>query len=404
MAYPTTSDYIFNEGLDPTGIFTAPQTTALLSMIRLAMPNAYRGNVINATTTPATSGQPTGYPAGWYEWQKRCLWYNPGTGHLYGYRTGLGWDTIKLTAGAITTDEIANKAVTVQKINPGSSLWILRTNTAATAAEWAPLSTVLGSQTVNISSLIASLSPNSYYLRCDGSTKTWATLAGTDVVNSLALKQIPVNRLAVGTDPRMVLRTNATLSSAEWIAPTDIFVDGELNINKLSHSIGKANTFIKVNAAGNAIEYGTLGDGLIYNGALRVTCPILKAVSGTVTSPGGLSIEESGELSLPSSSGNSVNFTFTGTPMRFEAYLKCTTSDASTSGYVVGDVVSFDSFTSQTDGSSAPIGAVYSTGSAVSFISSVASSSYCTTHKTSGARVAITHDHWRLILKAVVLS
>ena len=76
-----TTDYQFEPGNDLSafGVYS----TALLQLVQLATPNAYHGGLIYSETTPAVTGQPTGYPTDWYSWHKRCVWVKPSTGAMY---------------------------------------------------------------------------------------------------------------------------------------------------------------------------------------------------------------------------------------------------------------------------------------------------------------------------------
>lgn len=117
MAYPTAEHYIFNEGLDPTGVWGA-QASPLLETTRLAVPNSYRGMVIFSATAPAVTGQPSGYPANWYAWQKRCLWINTSNAKTYRYIETVGWVNVANSPddGQLSPNVFGNGTIPIVKL------------------------------------------------------------------------------------------------------------------------------------------------------------------------------------------------------------------------------------------------------------------------------------------------
>ena len=378
MPYPTTTDFVFTEGLDPTAVFTTPEATALLSFLRLATPNAYRGNVINATSTPATTGQPTGYPTDWYSWQKRCLWYEPTSGTLFGYVTGLGWTAVTVVDGSITTAKLADGSVTVAKIAPGTSLQLFRTNVGGTAVESVALSAILTAGVVPI----ASISPTGAgalngFMRSNGTTNYWGALSAYDINVALAIGSFAIDKLTIGT-ARQILRTNAAASSTEYVAPTSIFDDGELPITKLSPATGNANKMVAVNSAGTALEFR----------AAPSVPTIAKYVSGSLTVPAAAAV-------------TTATHGMASTPEFWSASFACTTINQ---GYAVGDVVDHKAVSGENAGTQYQ--AYTATVSATTF-SLVGVAGFATInipHKTTGVVGTFTPASWALIYRGQITS
>lgn len=252
MAYPTPEDFVFVEGADPTSLFTGPQATLLLSFLRLTTPNSYRGNVINTTVTPATAGEPSGYPTDWYEWQQRCLWYNPATGELFGYRTGLGWESPTVGDESVTTAKIADGAVTMIKIDPGANLQIIRTNSGG-VVEWANLSNILTAGTVPIAAVVTGTG----FFRSNGVTNSWGALTAFDINAAIPTGGFAYTKLNQGTS-RQLLQMRTDAAAWQVVNPADAFVDGELALTFISPGTGNANKAAVVNAAGTAFEFRAL--------------------------------------------------------------------------------------------------------------------------------------------------
>jgi hypothetical protein len=379
MPYPTTTDYVFTEGLDPTSIFTAPEATALLSFLRVATPNDYYGMVIHTTTTPATSGQPSGYPTDWYAWNKRNLWHNPTTNELFGYKTGFGFEPIALADGSVDTDALADDAVTVDKVAPGAALQLLRTNTGGTAVEWAGLSSILtaGSVPVSAVSPTGASAINSFF-RSNGTSNYWGPLTVFDINLAIPTGGLAITKLNQGT-ARQVLRMRTDAAYAEWIAPTGLFDDNELPLTKLSPGSGNANKAAYVNAAGTALEFRTPPSA--------PTIAQFTSTSLTVPATGATTTAAHGLASRPTVWG---------------AYFVCTTGEA---GYSIGDEVAAN----EVDGVGAggDHGRGYTASVSATTFSLVSTTGWASVqigHKTTGAFTTFTPANWALVFRGQIIT
>lgn len=326
MAYPTPTDYEFDEGLDPTSVFSAPEATALLSFLRLALPNSYRGTVIVSTTTPATSGEPTGYPTDWYAWQKRCLWANPDTGELFVYVTGLGWQPITLVDGSVTTDKLADGAVTVAKIDPGNALQILRTDLAGTAVEWVDLTSVIDNDSVAPNKLqaVSGAAPAGYYVLLStpsGGSVSWTIINATLLYNALVSGDqgtLDPQVLEGGNVGDVVGRLDT--DDVDFGPLTAFLQDNSVLLQKLSISGGTASQQVRINGAGTAFEFFT-----------PPTTPTSPNISRFVSAAAAL---PSAASAITTAHGLGV------APTMCQVWLVNTTTEA---GYAVGDRVNADS-------------------------------------------------------------
>lgn len=379
MPYPTTTDYIFTEGLDPSAVFTSPEATALLSFLRLALPNDYRGMVIVSTTTPATSGQPTGYPTDWYAWQQRCIWFDPSTGNLFGYVTGLGWQPITPAAGSIGTDELANAAVTAAKIAPSTALYLLRTNAAGTATEWVALSSVLSNGSVPLSAISPTGASSTLgFLRSNGTTNFWGALTAFDINLAIPTGGLGVNKLNQGA-ARYILRMRTDAAYAEWITPTGIFDAGEIPITLLSPGSGNANKAAVVNATGTAFEYRAL------------------PVAPTVT------VRTSVAAALPGVGASIVYpHTLATIPTTFAAYFVCITTN---NNYAVGDYILHSEVTTGGSNDERPaFGLTADTTNLTLVQANITPTQRNFLNKTLGTTATFNPAEWNVIFKATLLA
>lgn len=379
MPYPTTTDYIFEEGLDPSAVFTSPEATALLSFLRLAIPNDYRGMVIVSTTTPATSGQPSGYPTDWYEWQQRCIWFDPSNGNLFGYVTGLGWQPITPAAGSIGTDELANAAVTAAKLAPNTALYLLRTNAAGTAVEWVALSSVLSNGSIALSSLSPTGASSTLgFLRSNGTTNYWGALTAFDINLAIPTGGLGVNKLNQGA-ARNVLRMRTDAAYAEWIAPTAIFDANEIPITQLSPGSGNANKAAVVNALGTGFEYRAL------------------PAAPTVT------VRTSTAAAVPGVGATLVYaHTLAAVPTLFEAYFVCVTPN---NNYVAGDYIHYTSVTTGGGNDERPAFGLTADATNLTLVqANIAPTQRNFLNKTTGVSATFTDAEWNVVFKATLLA
>jgi len=378
MPYPTPEDYVFDEGLDPTAAFSAPEATALLSFLRVAVPDSYRGMTISSETTPATSGQPSGYATDWYEWQKRCLWINPATGKTYVYVTGLGWQSPTLEDGVVDTANLADGAVTVAKIAPSTATYILRTNGAGTAVEFAALSTILSAGSVPLSALsVTGGSTTNKFLTTNGTSNSWGPLSATDVNNACAGGGLGIDCLDFST-ARYVLRTNSGATATEYVAPTAIFNDGELPLTKISPGSGNANKIAYVNTAGTAMEFRT--------------APSVPSVAQYT----------SASLSIPAA-GATVTAThgMASRPVMWSAEFVCTTTDA---GYAVGDAVDHRAVFGESSGIQYAAYAATVNATQFSIVGATGFATINISNKSTGAYAVFTPANWALVFKGQIIT
>jgi len=174
---PTAEEQVFVGGADLTPTFGA--NAALIEQaIELATTTSYRGLVIYSNTTPATSGEPAGYPAGWYEWHKRCLWLKPATGEVFQWN-GTTWAlcVAKPGANSIVGSMVASATLEISKLKPdaGSSLKLIRVNLGETAFEYIATADAFSANSIPISKLDGT-SAGSYVLTRAAGSKSWTLL------------------------------------------------------------------------------------------------------------------------------------------------------------------------------------------------------------------------------------
>lgn len=204
-----TTDYTFDPGLDPTSVW-GPYASMLLQYLQLATPNGYRGMVIVSPTTPATTGQPSGYPTNWYAWQQRCLWLNTTDGFLYAFNTGTStWKqvTALIPANSITTAMIQNGQVTPGKfsttgVNNGD-VWQF------TAGAWGNVNiiTAIGTGALPLAALLAGTTGQIPQTNSSGQV-VWFTPTASWILSFLTAGSIPIADLTKGS-ALQVLRTQA---------------------------------------------------------------------------------------------------------------------------------------------------------------------------------------------------
>ena len=181
-------DYVMDPGVDPTSTFGGYAPT-LNQMVSLETPNSYRGMTIYSTTTPAVTGQPTGYPTNWYAWNKRNLWINPTTGEISVYTTLGGWTTPGFALGTIDGAALADYTVDISKLDPGTShaLQIIRVKASGTEFEFIDPATLYAPGTFNIS--VITPGADGTMAVSSGGTTQWVnatTYIGTAIAPTIA--------------------------------------------------------------------------------------------------------------------------------------------------------------------------------------------------------------------------
>ncbi len=256
----TPQEYILDEGLDPTAVFGG-YASIILESIRLAKPNSYRGMVIYAAAEPTVINEPIGYPAGWYEWQKRCVWTQPATGKLHAYKTGVGWLNVanQIDAGTIVNSMIAAGTITSDKlsISGGAALRILRINAANTAVEWASPSSVFGTGAIEPSALVPGNASYNYYLASNGGAVSWQLMDSGTLISLFSASEFPVNFLTHGT-ANQVLSMNSAGTAVEWAAVAGKIAAKSVDIAKLNPASGNNSKYLRVNSAGTDFELATI--------------------------------------------------------------------------------------------------------------------------------------------------
>lgn len=380
MPYPNTQHYIFDEGLDPTAVFGGYAST-ILEAIRLAKPNAYRGNVIYNTSTPAVTGEPTGYPTNWYEWHKRCLWIHPTTGKAYAYRTGLGWENVanKIDAGAVVGSMIAAGTITLDKLSiaGGAALRLLRINAANTGAEWADIGAIVGAGSLNVNSLIGAGAGN-YYLKSVGGVVSWDLFDSATIISLFGANEFPVNNLAHGAADQ-VLAMNSAGNAVSWASVVSKIADKALTIAKLSPGTGNSLKVVRVDSTGAQLEFATLTVPTVPN-IQRVTDDIaaLPAAGAVTADP----------------------HTLSAIPTTVEMYLVCVTPELD---YVANDVVSLSAVegVNGANGDNAEAFSYYFDATNVYVQCQAAITSLELPHKTTRVMTAITPANWKIRYTAV---
>lgn len=211
MPYPTTTDYTFDEGIDPTSTWGV-YASVLLQLIRQAKPNSYRGSIIYSDTTPTVTGD--------YEWHKRCLWIKttaPNAWHVFAYDNDLAsWVDVSagIGAGAINDEaQIADNTIPLSKLKISAiTRSLLQVNASGNALEAKMLDRVLYDGFMPIDYTFG----YDLYIVRDGSSQR-AIWRGIDP-SRFNFASIPVSKLipgAVGTSPVV-----NSAGAVEWQVPT----------------------------------------------------------------------------------------------------------------------------------------------------------------------------------------
>lgn len=253
MGYPVLEDYVFEVGADPTSVFPTDEATLLLSFGRLMTTNEYHGIVIHSEDTPTTSGQPAGYPADWYAWNKRNLWHKPSTNEVFGYHTGLGWEPLPVGDATIGTDQIIDGSITPEKLAvTGSAGQIFQINPTATAWTLVDASQIFLPGTITLDKIFPGLG----FVYSDGVSVFYQTLNPTLINDALGDGNLVWTTIAVG-DPLQVLRTNPAGTLTEWVSVVDAVQNSSLPITKLSPGTANNSKVATVSADGLTVGWAT---------------------------------------------------------------------------------------------------------------------------------------------------
>lgn len=376
MPYPTPEDYTFESGIDPTSVFTTDQATCLLQLIRLAIANSYHGLVIHSTATPQTTGEPTGYPADWYAWNVRNLLHNPTTNELFGYKTGLGWESIPLGTNVVGTAQIIDGSITLAKwAVEGSPYQIPQINGTGTGWVLVDPSGLNPVGTIPIDRLVKTGGPG--YLHTDGTTIVYQLINAQDVNTAVQGGNLVHTAISVG-DALQVLRTNAAGTETEWVDSGSVPV-GSITIDKLAATGGTANQGIRLNGGGTAFQFYTI-PAVQSNVQVSSTPAALPASGSTATFAHALG-------SLPST---------------WEARFVCVTVN---NGYALGDYI--DYFTVCTGGSNNEQNAFVLVANATNLTLTQENGTFPNRSfisRDTGAIVSFNSAQWNLIFRATLLS
>lgn len=250
---PTAEEQVFTAGADLTPTLGSP--AALIEQaVELALPTSYRGLVIYSETTPATSGQPSGYPTGWYEWHKRCLWLKPSTGEIFRWN-GTTWALAIARPGANTigTSALIDNSVTIAKLNPagGEQYQILRIRADETAFEYIDAADLFGPNEIAISKLDGS-SVGLYVLTRNASSKAWTLFDSATILGLFGENEIPVNYLNRGSALQVPM-VNAAGTATTWASVLSGIADYTVPLTKISKTIADAGKWLRIQADGSVL-------------------------------------------------------------------------------------------------------------------------------------------------------
>lgn len=244
----------FTPGADLTPTFGA--NAALIEQaIELAIPNSYRGLIIYSETTPATTGQPSGYATNWYEWHKRCVWLKPSTGETFQFN-GTTWAlcVAKPGAGVITNAMIANGTIEFGKLSVvgGTALQILQVNNAGTAWAFVDLASAIAANSVAIAKLVGG-SAGLKVLTSSTGTNAWTAFDSATIISLFGSNEFPIDDLAHGSADQL-LAMNAGGTAVTWRAISALIADNSIPISKLTTVVGDANKYLKRDATGAIVS------------------------------------------------------------------------------------------------------------------------------------------------------
>ncbi len=376
---PTAEEQVFIGGADLTPTFGA--NAALIEQaIELATTTSYRGLVIYSDTTPTTSGEPSGYPTGWYGWHKRCLWLKPSTGEVFRWN-GTTWALAIAKPGSNTigTAALIDNSVTIAKLNPstGQQYQVIRVNAGETAFEYIDASDLFGNNEIDIAKISGS-SLGSYVLTRNATSKAWTAFDSATIINLFGANEFPIDSLARGSALQVPM-VNSGGTAITWTSVISGIADGALPIAKLAPVVADAGKYLRRNPTTGAVEAVTLV--IPTNTQPTVYTSALTAIGAT-------------DVTVPFTHG------LTTIPDLVEVYIVCATADA---GYAVGSRVKVSSVTSA-NGFNDDDSAIAFT---VAFDSVNVKVTECQgwtmyiADGTTGSRQNINRANWQLLVKAV---
>jgi hypothetical protein len=250
---PTAEEQVFTLGTDLTPTLGAG--VALIEQaIELATTTSYRGLVIYSDTTPATSGQPSGYPAGWYEWHKRCLWLKPSTGEVFQWNgTTWGLSVAKPGANTIVGSMIASATIPISKLLPdsGQSLKVIRVNLGESAFEYIAPADLFSANSIDISKL-SGTSSGTYVLTRAAGSKSWTLFDSATIIGLFGSNEFPIDSLARGSALQVPM-TNAGATAITWASVLSGIADYTIPLTKISKTIADAGKWLRIQADGSVL-------------------------------------------------------------------------------------------------------------------------------------------------------
>lgn len=376
---PTAEEQVFIGGADLTPTFGA--NAALIEQaIELATTTSYRGLVIYSETPPATSGEPSGYPTGWYEWHKRCLWLKPSTGETFRWN-GTTWapSVAKPGAGTIVGSMVASATLEVSKLKPdaGQSLKLIRVNLGESAFEYIAAADAFAANTLPISKLDGT-SAGSYVLTRSAGSKSWTTFDSATIIGLFGANEFPVNSLARGSALQVPM-VNAGGTAITWTSVLAGIADGALPLTKLEAVVADAGKYLRRNPTTGVVESVTLT--IPTNTQPTVYTSALTAVGAT---------------------GTTVSFThgLTAVPDIVDVYLVCRVADI---GYAPGARIKAGSITAANGFDDDDQGVAFTVAVDATNVKVTECMGWTlyAANGTTGARDGLTVSSWDLLVKAI---
>jgi len=254
------ADYaIIVAGFDPTSLGgTAPNNSQLLQMVQEAQFADDVGGIIYAQAAPDVVAYPI---------LKRFRWgelngSNQRTGKFYYYKDSVSAWTLETPAdGTINGSAFIDGTIAVTKLAPGTAAYLLRTNGAGTAAEWAPVATAIPDGSLSLAKLTSGVALPDYIIRTDGAGQFIAQLFTTYLESLFALdKYVPFSTLyedGAGTENQALFINNASPRkglTAAWVE--DKLRANQTATSKLNHGgTGNALKYPRVNSTGLDYDY-----------------------------------------------------------------------------------------------------------------------------------------------------
>lgn len=373
MPTPTT-DYTFDLTAALTPVFGS-NAAAIEQAITTAYANGYRGMVIASETTPATTGQPSGYPTNWYTWHQRCLWLKPSTGEIFRFN-GTTWAAAKATpaASTITASMIVDKTITLAKLNPdGLAYQIAHIAADGLSVEWVNPNSIFAAGSLGVDKLVGG-GTGVRYLKSSGGSVAWTVLDSAELITLFNDGgQWPLTMIESGAAD-LVLAMNSGGTALTYRSLTGLISDYTIALSKLAKDTASAGKYLRYDPTTGALSAVTLN---------VPTAPSFTKVT----------VEDT---TLPTiGSARSVAHGLAGTPQTVTGVLVCVTADA---GYSIGDVVDLTALHSDDGTSSFDYANPFSLSYGATNVTLTCKSDATVmrvTHKTTGGSTTFTPANWK---------